>query len=115
MDQLGFNLDYDTDAGDARVILATPPGSGCSISFGKNVVDMKPGSLKGLQLVVRDLKAAHAQLTERGVEVSEIKVYDREGNLRAYKDGDVLDKMGFVFFSDPDDNGWAIQQMDDRK
>lgn len=115
VDQLGFNLDYDTDAGDARVILATPPGSGCSISFGKNVVDMKPGSLKGLQLVVRDLKAAHAQLTERGVEVSEIKVYDREGNLRAYKDGDVLDKMGFVFFSDPDDNGWAIQQMDDRK
>ncbi|WJK42562.1 VOC family protein [Solwaraspora sp. WMMA2056] len=114
IDKLGFTMDYDTEAGEARVIQATPPGSGCSICFGKNVVDMKPGSLKGLQLVVRDLKAAREELAGRGLDVGEIQVFDRSGNQRPYKDGDVLDKMGFVYFTDPDGNAWAIQQIDDR-
>lgn len=114
VDQLGFNLDYDTDQGDTRVIQVTPPGSGCSICFGKGVVKMVPGSMEGLQLVVPDIRAAHAELAKRGVEVSEVQVYDREGNLRPYRDGDALDKMGFVFFKDPDGNAWAIQQIDAR-
>ncbi|WP_028183285.1 glyoxalase superfamily protein [Salinispora arenicola] len=114
VDQLGFHLDYDTEQGDNRVIQVTPPGSGCSICFGRGVVDMQPGSMKGMVLVVPDLKAAREELVKRDVTLSEIKVYDRDGNLRAYQEGDGLDKMGFVFFNDPDGNEWSIQQIDDR-
>lgn len=75
-DQLGFTVDHDTVISDeARIVQLTPPGSGCSIVIGKGVVpEMPPGSLKGLQLVVPDLKRAHDELVERGVEVSEIQV-----------------------------------------
>lgn len=114
VDQLGFHLDYDTEQGDNRVIQVTPPGSGCSICFGRGVVDMQPGSMKGMVLVVPDLKAAREELVTRDVTLSEIKVYDRDGSLRAYQEGDGLDKMGFVFFNDPDGNEWSIQQIDDR-
>ncbi|GIM85634.1 glyoxalase superfamily protein [Salinispora arenicola] len=114
VDQLGFHLDYDTEQGDNRVIQVTPPGSGCSICFGRGVVDMQPGSMKGMVLVVPDLKAAREELVKRDVTLSEIKVYDRDGSLRAYQEGDGLDKMGFVFFNDPDGNEWSIQQIDDR-
>ncbi|WP_018789770.1 glyoxalase superfamily protein [Salinispora arenicola] len=115
VDQLGFHLDYDTEQGDNRVIQVTPPGSGCSICFGRGVVDMQPGSMKGMVLVVPDLKAAREELVKRDVTLSEIKVYDRDGSLRAYQEGDGLDKMGFVFFNDPDGNEWSIQQIDDRR
>ena len=76
-DQLGFNVDHDTKVSDEmRFVQLTPPGSGCSIVVGKGVTDMQPGSIKGLQLVVSDIVAAHAQLVERGVEVGDVTVYD---------------------------------------
>ena len=97
--QLGFHVDHDTVIGDGlRIVQLTPPGSGCSIVIGAGVVpDMPPGSLKGLQLVVADLERARAELLERGVEVSEVQD---------------LPWGRFVFFSDPDGNGWSVQQVD---
>ena len=113
-DKVGFHVDHDTKIGDEmRIIQLTPPGSGCSIVVGKGMVDMPPGSLRGLQLVVSDLRAAHAQLVERGVDVSGVQVYD-VGGLRPSREGDVLDNVGFVYFSDPDGNGWAVQQISAR-
>jgi catechol 2,3-dioxygenase-like lactoylglutathione lyase family enzyme len=110
--QLGFNVDHDTRIGDGkRVVQLTPPGSGCSIVVGEGVVPhMPPGSLKGLQLVVPDIRKARAQLVERGVEVSEVQVL---GENRQPV-GDPLDNVGFVFFRDPDGNEWAVQQISDR-
>jgi catechol 2,3-dioxygenase-like lactoylglutathione lyase family enzyme len=114
-DKLGFNVDHDTRVSEAvRVVQLTPPGSGCSIVIGKGAVpDMQPGSLQGLQLVVADIRAAHAQLVARGVDVTEVRVYGQEG-LRPARDGDALDNVGFCFFSDPDGNGWAVQQISSR-
>ena len=114
-DQLGFNVDHDTTISEAiRVVQLTPRGSGCSIVVGKGAVpDMPPGSLKGLQLVVADIKAARAELVERGVAVSEIQVYGEEGP-RPMRDGDALDNVGFCYFNDPDGNGWAVQQLSAR-
>jgi catechol 2,3-dioxygenase-like lactoylglutathione lyase family enzyme len=113
-DQLGFAVDHDTTVGTgnpgARIVQLTPPGSGCSVVIGNAHVDMAPGSLQGLQLVVRDLLAAHAQLVERGVDVGPVQVYDRAG-LRPRRDGDDLNNVGFCFFADPDGNGWAVQQI----
>ena len=113
-DQLGFAVDHDTTiSADSRIVQLTPPGSGCSVVIGNAHVDMAPGSLLGLQLVVRDLLAAHAQLVERGVEVGPVQVYDRAG-LRPRRDGDDLDNVGFCFLADPDGNGWAVQQISTR-
>lgn len=111
-DQLGFNVDHDTRIGEGqRIVQLTPPGSGCSIVIGEGVVPkMPPGSLKGLQLVVPDIKAAHAQLVERGVEVSDVQVLGKSPRAMP----DPLDDVGFVFFSDPDGNGWAVQQISTR-
>ena len=74
----------------------TPPGSACSIALGAGLVNNPPGSAQGLQLVVSDIDAAHAELVERGVDVSEVQKFDWGS---------------FVFFSDPDGNGWAVQQI----
>jgi catechol 2,3-dioxygenase-like lactoylglutathione lyase family enzyme len=113
-DKVGFHVDHDTSVSDEmRIVQLTPPGSGCSIVVGKGMVDMPPGSLRGLQLVVSDLRAAHAELVERGVDVSDVQVYD-VGGLRPSREGDVLDNVGFVYFSDPDGNGWAVQQISSR-
>ena len=71
---------------------------------------MPPDTLESLQLVVPDLEAARAQRVERGVEASEIQVFDEDG-LRPSRDGDILDNVGFVSFSDPDGNRWAVQQI----
>ncbi|RLK22830.1 catechol 2,3-dioxygenase-like lactoylglutathione lyase family enzyme [Micromonospora sp. M71_S20] len=111
-DQLGFVVDHDTVVNDdARIVQLTPPGSGCSIVIGKGVVpDMPPGSLKGLQLVVPDLRRARAELVGRGVDVSEIQVIGE--NPRPVPDP--LDNVGFVHFADPDGNAWAVQQISDR-
>ncbi len=110
-DQLGFNLDFDTVISpESRVAQLTPHGSGCSIQIGVGITDMVPGSLQGVQLVVPDLVAAHAELSARGVEVSGIQVYGKDG-LRPHRDGDALDNVGFVYFNDPDGNGWCIQQI----
>jgi len=99
-DQAGFNLDHDHQpSDDLRFVQLTPPGSGCSIAMGPPS-GMEPGSLQGLQLVVPDIEAAHAELSERGVEVGEIQD---------------LPWGSFAFFSDPDGNGWAVQQIQPRK
>jgi catechol 2,3-dioxygenase-like lactoylglutathione lyase family enzyme len=111
-EQLGFNVDHDTEISEGnRIVQLTPPGSGCSIVVGEGLVpDMTPGSLKGLQLVVPDIHAARAQLAERGVDVGEVQVMGGSPTPQP----DPLDNVGFVFFSDPDGNGWAVQQISSR-
>ena len=94
-----------------RIVQLTPPGSGCSVVIGEGVVaDMPPGSLKGLQLVVADIEAAHAQLVERGVEVSEVQVLGQNRTPQPHE----LDNVGFCFFRDPDGNAWGVQQISAR-
>jgi predicted enzyme related to lactoylglutathione lyase len=96
-EQVGFAADHDHRVSDElRFVQLTPPGSACSIAFGTGFVDTPPGSVKGLQLVVSDIEAARAELVERGVEVSEVQDFDWGS---------------FVFFSDPDGNGWSVQQL----
>jgi catechol 2,3-dioxygenase-like lactoylglutathione lyase family enzyme len=115
-ERVGFNVDHDTKdrtkiSDGNRLIQLTPPGSGCSIVVGEGIVpDMPPGSLKGLQLVVPDIQAARTQLEERGVGVSEIQVLGENPTPQP----DSLDNVGFFFFSDPDGNGWAVQQISAR-
>ncbi|MGP3921973.1 MULTISPECIES: VOC family protein [unclassified Streptomyces] len=99
-EKAGFNADHDhTVSDEIRFVQLTPPGSACSIALGTGITDMRPGSLKGLQLVVSDIKAARAEFVERGLEVSEIQDFPWGS---------------FVFFSDPDGNGWAVQQIPSR-
>ena len=113
-EQLGFGVDHDTTVSESlRIVQLTPPGSGCSIVIGRGVGTMEPGSLQGLQLVVADLRAARSELLGRGVDVGEIQVYGRDG-LRTGGDADELDNVGFFYFSDPDGNGWAVQQISSR-
>jgi catechol 2,3-dioxygenase-like lactoylglutathione lyase family enzyme len=111
-EQLGFNVDHDSRFGEGnRIVQLTPPGSGCSVVVGEGMVpDMQPGSLKGLQLVVPDIQAAHAELVERGVEVGDVQVLGENPRPQP----DPLDNVGFVFFSDPDGNEWAVQQISAR-
>jgi catechol 2,3-dioxygenase-like lactoylglutathione lyase family enzyme len=112
--KLGFEVDHDTKISeDYHVVQLTPPGSGCSIVLGKGVVEMEPGSLKGVQLVVRDVRAAREELLGRGVEVGEVQVVGASGP-RPVRDDEDLDNVGFVFFEDPDGNGWAVQQISTR-
>lgn len=115
-EQLGFAVDHDTTVSPGnRVVQLTPPGSGCSVVVGEGSVvpDMPPGSLQGLQLVVPDIKAAYAELVERGVAVSEVQSLDGDADL-VRQGGPALDNVGFVFFADPDGNGWAVQQISSR-
>jgi predicted enzyme related to lactoylglutathione lyase len=99
-DQVGFNADHDyTVSDEMRFVQLTPPGSACSIAIGKGIVDSEPGSVKGMQLVVSDIEAAHAELSGRGIEVSDVQHFDWGS---------------FVFFSDPDGNGWAVQAIPQR-
>jgi catechol 2,3-dioxygenase-like lactoylglutathione lyase family enzyme len=99
-ERAGFNADHDHRVGDdIRFVQLTPPGSACSIALGTGIVDAPPGSAKGLQLVVSDVHAARAELAERGVDVSDVQEFPWGS---------------FVFFSDPDGNGWAVQQLPPR-
>ena len=111
-EQLGFAVDHDTRIGDGmRIVQLTPPGSGCSIVIGEGVVpDMAPGSLKGLQLVVPDVRAAREELLARGLDPGEVQVVGESPRPQP----DPLDNVGFLFFSDPDGNGWAVQQISAR-
>jgi catechol 2,3-dioxygenase-like lactoylglutathione lyase family enzyme len=94
-EQAGFNLDHDHQVTDGlRFVQLTPPGSPASIAIGTGLSEMAPGSVQGLQLVVADIQTAHAELAGRGVEVSEVQDFPWGS---------------FVFFSDPDGNGWAVQ------
>jgi catechol 2,3-dioxygenase-like lactoylglutathione lyase family enzyme len=114
-EQLGFDVDHDTRISeDLRIVQLTPRGSGCSIVLQTGAgARMAPGSLQGLQLVVPDIRAAHAELTERGVEAGEVQVFEPSGP-RPAREGDALDNVGFLFFRDPDGNGWAVQQISAR-
>ena len=104
---VGFELDVDHRAGDEfRVVQLTPPGSACSIAVGTGIVRTPPGSVQGLQLVVVDIEAARAELLERGVEISEVQHFDG----RDWQPGGGGEWNSFAFFSDPDGNGWALQQ-----
>jgi catechol 2,3-dioxygenase-like lactoylglutathione lyase family enzyme len=106
-DMMGFNVDVDHAPSEQfRVVQLTPTGSGCSVTIGKGLAKMEPGSLQGLQLVVEDIAAAHAELSARGVPVSTIQHHD--GN--AFAEGPGGPWNSFVFFADPDGNGWAIQE-----
>lgn len=114
-ERVGFTLDHDREFGpDYRIVQLTPPGSGCSIVIGKGVGDMAPGSLRGLQLVVNDVRAARAELASRGVEIGEVQVAGPDGFRPAGKEDD-LNNAGFAFFADPDGNSWAVQQITDRE
>jgi catechol 2,3-dioxygenase-like lactoylglutathione lyase family enzyme len=99
VEQAGFNLDHDHAVNsDIRFVQLTPPGSACSIAIGKGLTQLAAGALDNLQVVVSDIHQARAELVERGVDVSEV---------------DVLPWGSFVFFSDPDGNRWAVQQLPD--
>jgi catechol 2,3-dioxygenase-like lactoylglutathione lyase family enzyme len=96
-EKAGFIAEHDHRVSDEiRFVQVTPPGSACSITFGTGITEMTPGSVQGLQLVVPDVEAARNELLERGVEVGEVQVFPWGS---------------FVFFSDPDGNGWAVQQL----
>jgi predicted enzyme related to lactoylglutathione lyase len=100
VDQAGFNADHDHRVSDEmRFVQLTPPGSACSIAIGTGIMDTEPGSVQGLQLVVADADAARAHLVERGVEVGEVQDFPWGR---------------FVFFKDPDGNGWAVQEIPKR-
>jgi catechol 2,3-dioxygenase-like lactoylglutathione lyase family enzyme len=97
VDQVGFHADHDHRVNDStRFVQLTPPGSACSIALGEGIVEGTPGSVKGLQIVVPDAEAARAELAGRGVAVSDVQVFDWGS---------------FVFFSDPDGNGWSVQEL----
>jgi predicted enzyme related to lactoylglutathione lyase len=99
-EKVGFNADQDhTVSDEIRFVQLTPPGSACSIALGKGIINTAPGSVQGMQMVVSDIHAARAELVERGVEVSEVQEFPWGQ---------------FVFFSDPDGNGWAVQALPDR-
>ena len=103
VDQAGFDADHDTRISDPmRVVQLTPRGSACSIVIGTGMTSMAPGSLEGLQLVTTDMDAARNELVERGVEVSEVIAMGRP-------DGDTSFK--FANFTDPDGNGWVLQEI----
>jgi catechol 2,3-dioxygenase-like lactoylglutathione lyase family enzyme len=113
-DQVGFDVDHDTEfTKGVRVVQLTPPGSGCSIVVGEGLIDSPPGTVKGLQLVVPDVRAARTELVERDVDVTEIEVFTPEGR-RPARDGDELDNVGFIWFTDPDGNRWGVQQISSR-
>jgi catechol 2,3-dioxygenase-like lactoylglutathione lyase family enzyme len=110
-EKMGFAVDIDHRVSDeVRLVQLTPPGSACSIHLGLRTVDMEPGSIDGVFLVVRDLRAARAHLVERGVDVGEFLVFD-EGAYRLAQEEEGLDYVGCVFFRDPDGNRWCIQQI----
>ena len=96
-EKVGFNADHDHRVSDeVRFVQLTPPGSACSIALGTGISQAEPGSVQGMQMVVPDIEAARAELVGRGVEVSDVQEFAWGS---------------FVFFSDPDGNGWAVQQL----
>jgi predicted enzyme related to lactoylglutathione lyase len=100
VDRAGFNADHDHQVSDTmRFVQLTPPGSACSIAIGDGIMDTVPGSVQGLQVVVTDIDEARAELVGRGVEVSEIQKFPWGR---------------FAFFSDPDGNGWSVQESNRR-
>jgi catechol 2,3-dioxygenase-like lactoylglutathione lyase family enzyme len=110
---LGWRLDADLALGDIRAVQLTPPHSGCSIAFGKGLTTAEPGSAQRLELVVSDIDAAREDLISRGVEVSE--VFHREGErLVPGPDPERRSYLSYASFSDPDGNGWLLQEVTTR-
>jgi len=107
-EQVGFVVDVDRSVGPLRVVQMTPPGSACSVTIGVGLVPSEPGSLKGLQLVVTDVAAAHAELVARSVDVSPVRHMDAERGT--WVDGHGGPWNSFIFFDDPDGNSWAVQE-----
>jgi catechol 2,3-dioxygenase-like lactoylglutathione lyase family enzyme len=106
-DQMGFVVDVDySPTEEFRVVQLTPPGSACSITIGKGLAHMPPGSLSGLQISVADIDGARTELLARGVPVSTVQHHDGGG----FVDGKGGDYNSFMFFVDPDGNSWAIQE-----
>ena len=106
-EQGGFTIDLDTWLGDEiRLVQLTPPGSGCSIHLSTGILNMPPGVLEGLQLVVPDIEAARAELVERGVDAGPVQ--HMEGD--EWVEGRGGEWNSFVFFHDPDGNGWVLQE-----
>jgi catechol 2,3-dioxygenase-like lactoylglutathione lyase family enzyme len=99
-EKLGFHADHDhTVSDEIRFVQLTPPGSACSISIGRGLVDSAPGSVRGMQLVVDDIDAARAELSARGVDPGEVQEFPWGK---------------FLFLADPDGNGWAVQEVPPR-
>jgi predicted enzyme related to lactoylglutathione lyase len=99
-ERVGFVVDHDHRVSDeVRFVQLTPPGSACSIAIGLGVTEAEPGSVKGMQVVVADIERAHAQLVDRGVDVSDVQEFPWGR---------------FVFFQDPDGNSWAVQEIPPR-
>ena len=110
-EKMGFEEDLDHSTGEAfRVVQLTPPGSACSVAIGPGIVDTSPGSVQGLELVVPDIDAARVGLLERGSGVSEVQHFDGS----AWRPGGGGDWNSFAFLSDPDGNGWVLQQSPGR-
>jgi predicted enzyme related to lactoylglutathione lyase len=107
-DRAGFGLDVDHQAGDFRVVQLTPHGSACSIALMKN--ETAAGTLQGLHLIVRDIDAAKAELTERGAESSDVYHFDQGGQVPG-PDPNRSDYGSFMSFNDPDGNGWLVQEV----
>jgi catechol 2,3-dioxygenase-like lactoylglutathione lyase family enzyme len=116
-EQLGFGVDFDVEAdAEHRFVQLTPPGSGCSIQLSAGYHDdLVPGTLRGLVLVVPDVRAAQAFLAGRGVETSGVVVSSDGETFRPAQDGDALDNVGFVHLRDPDGNRWSVQQISNRR
>lgn len=109
--KLGFRVDTDFSPNDAfRVVQVTPPGSACSIVFGKGMGDSTPGSLKGNHFVVDDIEAAHAELEAAGIDNSGPQHFEN-GQMAAGPDPDRADYGSFIYFDDPDGNTWAVQEV----
>jgi predicted enzyme related to lactoylglutathione lyase len=101
-EQVGFNLDHDIRPNERmRVVQMTPPGSACSVVIGEGLPLGEPGSVRGVQLVVEDIDAVRQALAGRGVGVSEVQQLGPEG----------ASGSRFMFFEDPDGNGWAVQEI----
>jgi catechol 2,3-dioxygenase-like lactoylglutathione lyase family enzyme len=111
-EKVGFNVDVDSRFGDTyRVVQLTPPGSACSVTLMEGMdPGMEPGSLQGLQMTTSDLAATRAELLERGAEVSEMQTVDQEAGKFVPLEGPPTSFNAFIFFQDPDGNGWAVQQ-----
>ena len=108
---LGWRLDADFDGGDVRLVQMTPPHSQCSIHFGKGITPAEPGSLDRLMLAVKDIDAAREDLASRGVEVSQV---EEQPKPPGFPDLPGRSDFAYASFSDPDGNGWLLQEVTTR-
>jgi catechol 2,3-dioxygenase-like lactoylglutathione lyase family enzyme len=109
-EKVGFNMDVDTSPMEGmRVVQLTPPGSACSIGIGVGITEASPGSTQGLHLVVTDIESAHAELVERGVDVSNVRHF-AEGEWKPGPDPQHGDYASYADFKDPDGNVWVLQE-----